>query len=274
MCAYLIFECLGVLRLFWVWLRYSNSEQWIYRNRLIQIWWATGLLRVGAILFRLTFSVSGKEAIPGNSAILLIRHASLGDTVLPLEFFSEPRNNEGVRYVIKKELRISPSLDIAAHRLNTVFVDRSGSNTQAELERIAEIASTAPADESLMIYPEGTRVTASKRAHLEANYPDLRPQLARWPDLLPPRLGGISAMLTNNPGKDIVFMAHVGFEGLADLKELLSGRSRGGCVKIHFWRVPFEQIPQNLASELEEFIFAQWDVMQATVQKLRHSDPL
>ena len=260
-CGYLIFEVLGVMRLTWVWIRYRNCDDWIYQNRLVQIWWACGLLDLGAKVFRLEFKVTGEEALNGPSAILFVRHASMGDTVLPVYFFSRPRNFEGIRYLIKQELQISPSLDIGAHRLSTLFIDRSGLNTEGELDRVGEITRTAPEDESLMIYPEGTRVTIKRRAQIRANHPHLSDQLDRWPDLLPPRLGGPTALLANNPGKDVLFIAHTGFEGLANLKELLSVASRKTLVHVHMWRIPYDQIPEDFT----EFMFSQWDIMQDVV---------
>ena len=262
-CGYLAYEVLGVTKLTWVWLRYRRSPDWVYQNRLVQIWWACGLMDLGAFIFRLNFEVTGTEALEGPSAILFVRHASLGDTVLPLKFFSEPRQCEGIRYLIKKELRMSPSLDIGAHRLSTVFVDRSGTNTQAELSRIADMVRSTPDDESIMIYPEGTRVTAARRAQIQARHPDLTDQLERWPDLLPPRLGGVTTLLTHNPGKDVVFIAHTGFEGLANLTELLSGSWRHTTVRIHLWRVANADIPKDY----QAFIFEHWDNMQRVVQE-------
>ena len=61
--------------------------------------------------------------------------------------------------------------------------------------------------------------------------------------LLPPRLGGVLGMLEANPGKDLVFLAHAGFEGSADIHDLLGGGWLGQRVKLHFWRIPFDQLP-------------------------------
>ncbi len=263
--CYLYYESMGVLRLFWVWLRYRHAPDWVIKNRLVQIWWARALLDMGARIFRLDFEVSGQQAWEGPTAILFVRHTSLGDTVVPLIFFAHPRGNGGVRYVIKNELLISPSLDIGGHRLSTIFVDRSGVDTQNELNAVTQMTATTPADESLLIFPEGTRFSTTKKNQLRKKHPQLADQLDRWPDLLPPRLGGVGAMLKANPGKDIVFIAHTGFEGYADLGELLSGSWRRSTVYLHLWRVPFEQVPDNH----QEFIFRQWDAMQAQITRLR-----
>ena len=265
--SYLLFECLGVLRLTWVWICYRNKPTWILKNRLVQIWWADQLLKIGTAIFNLKFEVTGRDALEGPSAILFVKHTSIGDTVMPLVFFSKPRNYEGIRYFIKNELLISPSLDIGAHRLSTLFVDRTGTDTDVQLEKIAAVTQSAPDDESLMIYPEGTRATDTKRAQLRNKHPQLIPQLDRWPNLLPPRLGGVSTLLANNPGKDVVFMAHTGFEGSADLAELLSGSWRGMTIRIHMWRVPYEQIP----ADHEAFIFEHWDQMNVMIDRLNNS---
>ena len=45
--GFLYFECLGVLRLTWVWLHYRNRADYLSRNQHIQYWWAGGLLRLG-----------------------------------------------------------------------------------------------------------------------------------------------------------------------------------------------------------------------------------
>ena len=263
--GYLACETMGTLRLFYVGLRYRNSDLWIQRNSETQIWWAQALLSLGTKIFRLEFELSGQQALEGNSAIVFARHASIGDTVIPLVFFGAPRKNEGMRYVIKKELLVSPSLDIGGHRLSTTFVDRSGTDSAKELDAIANMVQTTPENESLLIFPEGTRNSGKKKAQLRRRHPELAPQLDRWPDLLPPRLGGVSTMLTHNPGKDVVFMAHTGFEGCANLSELLSGSWRSITVHIHLWRIPYADIP----ADHQAFIFSEWDKMQQAISALR-----
>ena len=71
-------------------------------------------------------------------------------------------------------------------------------------------------------------------------------------------------MLEANPGKDVVFLAHTGFEGSASLTDLINGSWRHQQVKLHFWRVPFAEIP----SDYKSFIFSAWDEMQRQVTQL------
>ena len=68
-------------------------------------------------------------------------------------------------------------------------------------------------------------------------------------------------MLAENTNKDVVFLAHTGFEGSASLADLVNGGWTGQQVKLHFWRVPFKDIP----ADHQSFIFEHWDKMQSHV---------
>ena len=261
--GFLVNEWSGLARFLWVVTRYPKSQH-LEENRAIQFWWAQRLFDMGKRLYRLRIEVSGEEALQGKCALVLSRHSSMGDTTLPLLFFGKARG-EGLRYVLKKELQILPCLDIGGHRLPNIFVDRSGADSAAAVAAVSDLIATAGSDESVLIYPEGTRFTEQKHSALRAKHPQLAPQLDRWPNLLPLRLGGVTGMLAANPGKDLVFLAHAGFEGSADIHDLLSGRWLNQKVRLHFWRVPYADIPKE---GVQEFLFQRWDQMQATVSRL------
>ena len=258
------YEWIGLSKFAWVWVRYHDIEERMRKDRDIQFWWGRSLFEMGKRLFKLRIEVTGEDAIEGNCALVLCRHTSMADTVLPLLFFGQARA-EGLRYVLKQELRLLPCLDIGGHRLPNVFVDRSGSDSAKAIKDVTELMQQAPADQSVLIYPEGTRFTRKKHHQLAAKHPNLKDQLERWPDLLPLRLGGVRGMLDANPGKDLVFLAHAGFEGSADIHDLLSGGWLNQHVRIHFWRIPFAQLPKD---DPTEYLFAQWDIMQANAERL------
>ncbi len=261
--GFLYYECIGVARLTWVWLWHRNKPDYLARNQHIQYWWAGGLLRLGMKIYALELEISGAEDITGPSALVIARHTSIADTVLPMLYFAEHRR-EGLRYILKQELTIMPCLDIAGHRLPNLFVDRSGIDTERELQAVMALTRAASEKESILIYPEGTRFTAAKQQRLLATKPELREQIERWPGLLPPRLGGVSAMLSANPGKDVVFLAHTGFEGSASLHDLVNGSWRHQRVRLHFWRVPFAEIPDDH----KQFVFSNWDKMQHLIEEM------
>jgi hypothetical protein len=79
-------------------------------------------------------------------------------------------------------------------------------------------------------------------------------------------LGGVSAMLDQNPQKDLVFLAHVGFEGSANVHDLLSGGWLNQRIILQFWRIPFNDLPKG---DPTEFLFSEWDRMQKTIDTLK-----
>ena len=85
-------------------------------------------------------------------------------------------------------------------------------------------------DDGVLIYPEGTRFTPERRARAIARISERDARLAaraeRIRHLLPPRLGGVGALLDGAPDADVVVIAHHGFDGL----RLVSDIWRGGLV--------------------------------------------
>ena len=262
---FVICEWIGLARFVWVYTLYRNKPVFLQRLRDIQFWWAQALFDLGKWVFQLKIEVRGNDAVKGHCAILLSRHTSMADTVLPLLYFGKARV-ESLRYVLKQELQYFPCLDIGGNLLPNVFVDRSGADSATAVAAVSELVATAGDEESVLIYPEGTRFTQAKHDALGEKRPQLREQLERWPGLLPLRLGGVSAMLANNPGKDLVFLAHVGFEGSANIHDLLGGGWLRQRVILQFWRIPYADIPKGDATE---FLFSEWDKMQGVVNELK-----
>ena len=263
--GYLYFEVYGVVRLGLNWLFDRKDNKFLENTRNIQTWWSSGLLRLGRRLYHLDFQVSGTDQIEGPSAIVLPRHTSLGDTVLPIAFFAHKRD-EGLRYVLKRELLIIPCLDIAGNRLPNLFVDRSGLDTAKELELIENLVKDTPKSESILLYPEGTRSSPAKRKSLAKKNPNMLGLLERWPDLLPPRKGGPLTILEANTEKDVVFLAHTGFEGSASILDLIDGSWLYQKIHLHFWRIRFSEIPKDK----QNFLFQQWDLMQRHVIQMQN----
>lgn len=267
--GYLWFEAAGILAAPVIWLLNRSPHAAMRANFAMQCWWASGLMRMAQRFFALRLTLHNEGALAGGPALVLPRHASIADTVLPVTYFAKPFKTH-LRYVMKRELLIDPCLDIYGNRLPNHFVDRSGQDTEAAVGGIRKLTETLSETEGMLLYPEGTRYSPTKHEALRRKgnqNPKLVQQLDRWPDLLPPRLGGTLAMLESNPGRDLLFMAHVGFEGSSHFKNLINGSWRRAQVHLAFWRVPFAQIPTQ-RDELMTFLFEQWDRMQSTVVRL------
>jgi len=255
-----------------IWVRYrGNKQEFAKANYRLQFGWSAALMNCARRVFDLTFHVHNSEALNGPAVLMLPRHASIADTVLPMTYYAIPQNIP-LRYVLKKELQWDPCLEIVGNRLPNYFVDRLSQNSDEEVAKVVALLAATPPEEGLLLYPEGTRFSEAKHKQLTARTSadpgsELAQQLARWPKLLPPRLGGCIGLLSANKHHDLLFFAHSGFEGSASFIELINGSWSHSQVHIEFWRVPYDDIPMG-AEQQKEFLFEQWDKMHDTVERL------
>jgi 1-acyl-sn-glycerol-3-phosphate acyltransferase len=267
--AYLWCETIGIVSAGWIRLRHWRREPFLEANYRLQGWWTRALKVAAERLFRLRFEIEGRAALRGTPALVMPRHASIADTIIPMVFYAIPQGVR-LRYVLKQELLFDPCLDIVGNRLPNYFVDRGGQDSDRARRGVARLLSGLGDREGVLIYPEGTRFSAAKRAALQARYaasPEMVAQLERWPRVLPPRLGGILALLEANPGRDLLFCAHAGFEGSSRFRDLVNGAWIGAHIRIRFWRVRFDRIPREHQQQVR-FVFAQWDRMDQAVGEL------
>jgi 1-acyl-sn-glycerol-3-phosphate acyltransferase len=213
--------------------------------------WAGWNLLALRRLFSVEFEVTGGTTLLPGPIIVLSRHASIVDTLLPANFVARPTGLR-LRYVLKKELLVDPALDIAGNRLPNVFVDRT-SRDPAERETIESLAGSMRTGDGILIYPEGTRFSVEKLARIqrsaseEAGPSQIIAGLRR---VLPPKPGGTLAILDATDA-DVVVLAHSGLEGLATLKEIWRGDLVGSRVKVALWRIPSGQIPVSRAERVD-----------------------
>jgi len=241
----------------------AARDEALYR---LQAWWASVNLRVAARLLRLDLAVEGAEqAIPGPS-ILLIRHASILDTLLPCVFVQRPYRFR-VRYVLKQELLFDPCIDVVGNALPNYFVDRAG-DMPKELAGLRDLVSDLGTD-GVLIFPEGTRFSPRKREltlqKLEAAGSSMSREARALTRVLPPKPGGVLTLLDALPNVDCVIFAHTGLETFAEIKDLLSGAVVGSTVRIRLWRVPSHEIPEGNNRRLR-WLYEEWAKVDAFVR--------
>ncbi len=93
----------------------------------------------------------------------------------------------------KRELLWDPYLDLAGHRLATAFVRRESREHDVDVAVVEALARDLGPHDAVVIFPEGTRFTAAKRARILAMLAE-RDEAAfahalRLKNLLPPRSG-------------------------------------------------------------------------------------
>jgi 1-acyl-sn-glycerol-3-phosphate acyltransferase len=204
--------------------------------------------------------------------LLLLRHASTGDTLLASALVGRPHGIR-LRYVLKRELLWDPCLDVVGNRLPHVFVDRASDDSQREIARVQALARDLSARDGVLIYPEGTRYSEAKRRRVLE-------RLAREGDakqleyarslhsVLPPRPGGTLALLDAAPGADVVLCAHTGFEGSATLGQIWKGGLLHATIHVRFQRIPRAAIPTSRAAQ-SEWLRERWQEIDAWVARQR-----
>jgi 1-acyl-sn-glycerol-3-phosphate acyltransferase len=218
-------------------------------------------------LFGLRFEIEGAEnALPGGY-LMMIRHASIVDNMLPDTQVAKPMGL-GIRYVVKRELEMLPLIDIGGRWLTTQFLERVSENPEREIGTMRRMTEDMGPAEAVLIYPEGTRATAKKIARakeiIREKQPEIAPLAETMTNLLPPRLGGPLALLDSGEGMDVVFFAHVGFDGFEYISDIWAGGLNGATIRMKIWRVPASEIPADEQGRTE-WLYSEWQAMDRWV---------
>jgi len=259
-------ELIALVLVAWTFVTRPSGEPRLRSLYQLQSWWASVTLKVASALLRLAFVVEGADcAVPGPSN-LLIRHASILDTLLPSVYVQRPYGFR-VRYVLKQELLFDPCIDIVGNALPNYFVDRTG-DIGRELEGMRALVEDLGTDGVLM-FPEGTRFSKKKQANalrkLDAESSPLFDAARELTHVLPPKPGGVLTLLDALPHVDCVFFAHTGLEAFAKIEDLLSGAVVGSTVHVQLWRVDANEIP-GTTDERIRWLYAQWGKVNAFVR--------
>jgi len=231
--CYLAWEVVAVTTSAGLWLA-AGFGKWIDRpwsiraHRRLQERWVNSLLGLASTLLHLRLDITGTEVLAPGPVVVLCRHASVVDTLIPARLLIEAGLD--VRYVLKTELVWDPALDIIGHRLPNHFVDRSGSNTAAEVAALERLARGVGSSDAVVIFPEGTRWTPAKHER--------------------------------------VILSYTGLEGFAGPADALRMVPFAHPVKVNLRRIPRSEIPVT-ARERSEWLVDQWATVDAWVAENR-----
>jgi 1-acyl-sn-glycerol-3-phosphate acyltransferase len=262
---YLAAEVVGVIILTFAWLSAgfgpTRSARLSQKTAKIQQAWTGALLWFVQKLYRAPLQVEGRELVGSGPLLVLIRHSSLVDTLLPVVLLSR---DAGIfmRYVLKKELLWDPCLDIAGNRLPNYFVDRRSENREEEFSGIASLARDLTPNEGVLIYPEGTRFSPKKLAKIQQKLSGTEEgSLAdQYHCVLPPKIGGVSALLSANSDADILLVGHHGLEKVSHWKSVWQGELVDQKISVKFWRISRSEVPTEREA-LKSWLHSRWLIL-------------
>lgn len=241
----------------------------------LQAAWAGWVFATVRLVFDIELEVEGGDAPLPPPVVVLSRHASLVDSLLPVILVARAHGIR-VRYVLKRELLLDPALDIAGNRLPNHFIDRDSTDTESELDAIKSLASEMNQDEAVVIFPEGTRFTEEKRARVvekSAGRRGIISELSRsYRHVLPPRPAGTLAIL-DAARADVVVIAHTGLEGFARVGDVWDGSLVGATLSVGMWRVDGESMPAGRKERIV-WLHELWSEVDAWIQRRQVGAPM
>ena len=240
----------------------------------LQTWWCRSLIQALGFTVGLQITVEGAENVGPGPFVAFCRHASLADSIMSSWVVA---SHVGLRprFVLKKELKMDPCLDILGHRLPNYFVDRESSNIAGELQGIEQMAAGLGVKDCAVIFPEGSRASAKKRVRALERLRERSPQraetLAGLKYLIPPKPAGANALLSAIPEANVLTMWHSGFDGLDTFSGILRhlGRAKAN-VHVRVEEISRASIPSGEA--FVSWLDAKWVEMDNAVRRQLDSD--
>ena len=258
-------ECAGVTRAFGEWVRGSSHDP--ERNYELMSWWTGALMGGLRATTGLRIEVDGSDALTTGNAVLLSRHASLGDSLVSAWVLCCMAGLQP-RYVLKKELLGDPCLDIVGLRVPNCFVDRGATDSGPELEAITALSNDLSSESVAVIFPEGTRASDAKRARaldrIAERDPARAARMSALKHLLPPRPAGSRALVGGSSDADVILVWHTGFDGLDSFGGILRKLAMAPRpARLVARRIPRSDVPEG--PDFDVWLDEQWLRMDTDV---------
>lgn len=229
-------------------------------NRQAEIFFIPKAIALAEIIYGMHFEIDNVECCAPGPILLLSRHASVLDTVLPIKLLGEPLGM-GMRIVQKSELMWSPVVDIASHRMPRAFIKRGSGDIETQIGHMKHLLEGIDETDALVVFPEGSRFSEVKKARiiekLETSNPLAAERARSLRSVLPIRPAGTTALMDARPDIDVVFLAHTGLEDANRLDDFVGGALYKQRVQMKFWRVPAHEIPTD-PDERTTWLHQEW----------------
>lgn len=239
----------------------------VARHERLQRWSIDVLARRAERLLglRLDMDSDSLAALTPGPVIVLCRHVNIVDASLPTLLYQ--RLGHRTSGVIMAELLADPGFDLIYARTGSVFIPRD--NGPEAIAKVREIGHDVDSTTAIVIFPEGRLFRPDRleraMARLTLENPDRAARLASLEHVLPPRPGGVLALLDSIPA-DIVVIAHTGLDHYASFTDLAKGVPLRDPVRVTAWRVPRDRIPDGDAERIG-WLDEQWLLVDKSVSR-------
>ncbi len=232
--------------------RRLHGDASVRRHQRLQSWSLDVLARRAERLLglRIELDHAGEAALLPAPAVVLCRHVNLVDASLPALLYQ--RRGITSRGVIMAELLADPGFDLLYSRTGSVFVPRDDGPGARAL--VADLAAATSPSTVAVIFPEGRlfRADALQRAlaRVAETNPERAERLARLRHVLPPRPGGVLALLDALPGTDVVVVVHTGLDRFASFSQLARAVPLRDPIRVTAWRIAASQVPADPSARI------------------------
>ena len=250
-------EVTGMLASLVLWLRYAGwrrepSPAYLAANFALQRWWASAIFAGARWTFGLRVRVEADELLRPGPVIVLGRHASPLDNLIPA-IIASGRHHIRLRWVINRWLLRDPCLDIVGNRLPNVFVATGSEEPRGQAARVGALAAGLGSEDGVLIFPEGALFSPTRLrrtvARLTEVGADEAGRTSALRSVLPPRTGAFLSALAAAPDADVVIFEHRGLDPASNYRALASGDLIGAEVVIRVRRFARATIQQDPASQ-------------------------
>ncbi len=267
--VYLALEVLGLLVLFAIWI--ASGFGWKLRSPSFReahyrfmAWWLRRVMGAARRTFRISIDIEPPHVPPDPERPLLVlsRHAGPGDSFLLVDgLLNGDHARRRPRIVLKDLLQWDPCVDVLVNRLPNRFVPADGGGGDDAIAAIADLTSTMSGGDAFVIFPEGGNFTPRRRERAiekldEIGRPGLAERARSMEHVLPPKPAGTLAAIDAAPGADVLFVGHVGLEGLSTMRDLWRGIPMDAAVVVRYWVTPADQLPPP--EERERWLYDRW----------------
>jgi 1-acyl-sn-glycerol-3-phosphate acyltransferase len=219
----------------------------VRRHERLQAWSLEVLARRAEKYLGLRIEISPESlaALGPCPVVVMCRHVSLIDASLPTLLYQ--RLGYRTRGVIMAELLADPGFDLIYSRTGSVFIPRD--DGPLALEMLSKVGEGLDESTAVVIFPEGRLFRPDRLeralARLTTDNPDRGGRLAGLRHVLPPRPGGMLALLDSMPDTDVVVIAHAGLDQFATFAGLAGAVPLRDPIRVLAWRVPAADIPSD-----------------------------